>query len=269
MGNDHERRAHRDNARAWDQAAEAYARTIDRTVAALRRGEHSMVDAELPLLLPLVRGVSLAVHLQCAAGEDTLSLALLGARRVVGVDISAAMIALARETASRSAIAADFIESDVLDVPHHLDGTAELVYTGRGALIWIHDLDAWAAAVARLLAPGGALYVFEGHPITYAFDPRASALTIDPTFTGYFGRTAYTTTAWPAEYVGELQGTAMPKHEVAWPVSDVISALLAVGLTLEAFREHPEAFWPEFPHLPATERTKIPNTYSLVFRKRR
>jgi hypothetical protein len=32
---------------------------------------------------------------------------------------------------------ADFIRSDVLSMPSSLDGTADLVYTGRGAINWI------------------------------------------------------------------------------------------------------------------------------------
>ena len=35
------------------------------------------------------------------------------------------------------------------------DATADLVYTGKGALIWMPDLARWADEVARLLRPGG------------------------------------------------------------------------------------------------------------------
>jgi hypothetical protein len=49
----------------------------------------------------------------------------------------------------------------------------------------------------------------------------------------------------------------------AWPVSQVISALLTVGLTLTNFTEYSEAYWDEFPNLPDAERRKFPNTYSL------
>ena len=53
---------------------------------------------------------------------------------------------------------------DVLAAPPALDGTADLVHTGRGALYWMMDLDAWDRVVCRLLKPGGKLHVFEGHP---------------------------------------------------------------------------------------------------------
>jgi SAM-dependent methyltransferase len=44
------------------------------------------------------------------------------------------------------------------------DGVADLVYTGKGALIWMPDIGAWAREAARLLRPGGHLFVYEGHP---------------------------------------------------------------------------------------------------------
>ena len=44
------------------------------------------------------------------------------------------------------------------------DATADLVYTGKGALIWLPDLGRWADEVARLLRPGGHLFVYEAHP---------------------------------------------------------------------------------------------------------
>jgi hypothetical protein len=45
-----------------------------------------------------------------------------------------------------------------------LNGTADLVYTGKGALPWVMDLERWAAVIERLLKPGGRLFVFEGAP---------------------------------------------------------------------------------------------------------
>ena len=47
---------------------------------------------------------------------------------------------------------------------------ADLVYTGRGAILWLQDLDAWAAVLRRLLAPAGRLVIFDGHPAEWLFD---------------------------------------------------------------------------------------------------
>ena len=54
--------------------------------------------------------------------------------------------------------------------PIAIDGTADLLYTGRGSLMWLQDLDAWAAVLRRLLAPEGRLVIFEGHPAEWLFD---------------------------------------------------------------------------------------------------
>ena len=38
---------------------------------------------------------------------------------------------------------ARWYRSDVLQTPHELDGTADLVYTGRGALCWLQNMEAY------------------------------------------------------------------------------------------------------------------------------
>ncbi len=95
-----------------------------------------------------------AIHLQCAGGRDTLSLWNLGAHEVVGVDISERMIAIALAKTERLNAPAAWYHADVLEAPHELDGTADLVYTGRGALCWLMDMDAWAGVFHQaVLAP--------------------------------------------------------------------------------------------------------------------
>ena len=75
-----------------------------------------------------------AIHLQCAGGRDTLSLWNLGADEVVGVDLSPRMIELAERLTAATGAPARWFRADVLDTPAELDGTADLVYTGRGSL---------------------------------------------------------------------------------------------------------------------------------------
>ncbi|MFN8631822.1 MAG: class I SAM-dependent methyltransferase [Chloroflexota bacterium] len=99
-----------------------------------------------------------------ARAARTRSRWLAGADRVTGIDFSPRMLALARELAEAVGAPAAWVEADVLDLPHDLDGTADLVYYGRGSIMWIQDLDGWAAGLARLLRPGGRLVIFEGHP---------------------------------------------------------------------------------------------------------
>ena len=57
------------------------------------------------------------------------------------------------------------------------------------------------------------------------------------------------------------------KYERIWTLGCIIGALLKSGLCVEAFEEHPDAFWEEFPNLKEEDRTKFPNTFSLLMRK--
>ncbi|NJM10290.1 MAG: class I SAM-dependent methyltransferase [Bdellovibrionaceae bacterium] len=210
------------------------------------------------------------IHLQCAAGTDTLSLLNYGAKEVVGIDISEEMLRIAKMKSDALNANARWIHSDILSVPASLNGSADFIYTGKGAINWMMDIDAWAAVVARLLKPDGLLYLFEGHPITYCFDMKASELKIDPVYQGYFSEVPYASQDWPGSYVGKLkdnENEQATKYEKAWPVSRVITALLNAGFGLEKFEEHPEKFWDEFPHLPDELRQRFPNTYSVVARK--
>ena len=144
---------HLANRAAWDEAAERYEGWFDEAVGLIRRGGSNRFGVEHVLLgdLRAGAGTGRAIHLQCAGGRDTLSLWNAGAREVIGIDFSPRMLDLARRLTAATGAPATWIEADVLEPPHDLDGTADLVYTGRGSLIWLHDLDAWAAVVGRLL----------------------------------------------------------------------------------------------------------------------
>src|SRR5215218_2925919 len=149
------RAMHAANRAAWDEASERYEGWLDEAVALIREGGSNLFPVEHDLIGDLRGRCRRAIHLQCAGGRDTLSLWNAGAKEVVGVDFSPRMLDLARRLTDATGAPARWIEADVLDTPHELDGTGDLVYTGRGALIWLQDLDAWARAVARLLAPAG------------------------------------------------------------------------------------------------------------------
>ena len=119
-----------------------------------------------------VDGKSL-LHVQCHFGLDTLSWARLGASSVTGVDFSEPAIAFARRAGGRDGLAgrSRFLVSDVYDLPGPLEGeTFDVVYTGRGALGWLPDLEPWARTIAGFVKPGGIFYIHEGHPVMWAID---------------------------------------------------------------------------------------------------
>src|SRR3954451_18387780 len=158
-------RMHAANRAAWDEAAERYEGWFDEAVALIRSGGTNLFGVETELIGDLHGRCRRAVHLQCAGGRDTLSLWNHGADEGIGVDFSPRMLELAGRLTAATGAPARWVLAAVLDTPHDLDGTANLVYTRRGSLIWLQDLDAWAGVVPRLLAPSGGFVLFEGHPV--------------------------------------------------------------------------------------------------------
>ena len=264
------REMHEGNRTAWNEAAAHYAEGLEEQIAFLRGGGTNFCDAERPYLHDLSDWCGRAIHLQCAGGTDTLSLWNLGAREVVGVDISEDMIAVARAKSDALNAPAQWFHSDVLETPHELDCTADLVYTGRGAINWLHDMEGWAGVVARLLKPGGRLYLFEGHPLTWVWDQEATELRLDPVYGDYFQMSAQDSQGWGPTYVGELskpKEQLSRKYESQKTFGQVLNPLLAAGLRLEKLEEHAEEYWPQFENLPAAVVAKLPNTFSLLMRK--
>ena len=259
---------HEANRAAWDEAAERYEAWFDEAVALIRSGGTNLFGVETELIGDLHGRCHRAIHLQCAGGRDTLSLWNQGADEVIGVDFSPRMLALARRLTEATGAPARWIEADVLATPHELDGTADLVYTGRGSIIWLHDLDAWAAVIARLLAPGGRFVLFEGHPVEWLFDADADGRWIATDY-DYFGG-AEASKGWAPEYIDRLS-IAEPeqswKFARAWTLGEVVTALLRADLRLEAVAEHPVDWWGGHDDVRAEDRGRVPLSFSVVGRR--
>lgn len=262
------RRRQESNRAAWNEGAAWYTATNEERVELLEQGKstfHPIERANLAQFGALDTWCNRAIHLQCASGQDTLSLIVEGAREVVGVDISDKMIENAQWTSDQLGWKAKWYRCDVYDTPKELNGTADLVYTGRGALCWLMDINKWAETVARLLKPNGVFTLFDGHPVTWLFQPDADSLIGDPE-TSYFGYWE-TNVGWSDAYIGDVGSDPAPKFERLWTISEVVNALINAGLTLVSLGEHPGTYWDEFPNLSETDKARIPMTFSVVAKK--
>jgi SAM-dependent methyltransferase len=265
------RARHEANRLAWNEGAQHYTEWNEARVRRLEAGEsnlHPIERANLARLGPLNEWCRRAIHLQCASGLDTLSLLLEGADEVVGVDISDVHIENARWTSKQLGMPARWHRCDILETPAELDGTADLVYTGRGALCWIHDIEGWAVVVARLLRKGGVLSLLDDHPASWLFSQEASS--IEASGNNYFTHAEFGR-GWSDEYIGDLGKSAAEhalKHERLWPIATVFQALVKAGLTVEHLGEHPDEYWVAFPNLTEEDKAKLPMTFSVIARKR-
>ena len=186
------------------------------------------------------------VHLQCHIGTDTVSLARLGAR-MTGLDFSGEAITAARRLAAEAGVDADFVEADVYAAVDVLGAARfDLAYTGIGALCWLPEIRRWAAVVAALLAPGGRLFLREGHPVLWTIDERHT----DRLVIGY----PYFETREPIVFEDPttyVEGDARLEHAVthSWNhgMGEIVSALLDEGLVLTQLVEHDTVPWDALP----------------------
>jgi SAM-dependent methyltransferase len=266
---------HAANRAAWNEAAERYEAWFDEAVELIRGGGTNLFGVEHDLIGDLRaandgRGTGRAIHVQCAGGRDTLSLWNAGAREVIGIDFSARMLDLARRLADATGAPARWIEADVLDTPHELDGTGDLVYTGRGSLIWLHDLDGWAAVLRRLLAPSGRLVIFDGHPAEWLFDADGDGHLVATDY-DYFGG-AEASKGWAPEYIDRLsvaEDDQSWKFARAWTLGEIVTALVGAGLRLEKLVEYPVDWWAGHRDLRPEDRGRIPLSFGIVARRSR
>jgi SAM-dependent methyltransferase len=219
------------------------------------------------------------LHAQCHLGTETIELARRGAR-VTGLDISPASIQVAKQVAASAGCDVEFVEADVHDAADVLGAERfDVVYTGKGALCYVPDLDRWARIVHELLRPGGRVYVVEFHPLLLSLgtaprpDEDGELLLRNDYLAGGGARrrdSDRTYTDGP-----EIVGPTV-SYEWAHGIGEVTSALLGAGLRIDRLRETDEIPWQRWPTMRRTERgwwrlpdesPRIPLLYALLATK--
>jgi SAM-dependent methyltransferase len=216
------------NKESWNKRTDAHVQSEFYDVAGFLKGNSSLNSIELELLGD-VQGKRI-LHLQCHFGQDSISLARLGAI-VTGVDLSDKAIDAANELAQQANVAATFICCDVYDLPQHLTGTFDIVFTSYGTIGWLPDLDRWAAIVSRFLKPCGTFVFVEFHPVVWMFDNDFERIDYP-----YFNTEAIVETE-TGTYAD--RDAAINQECVTWnhPISEVLNSLLHNGLELNSLDE--------------------------------
>lgn len=265
------RQAEEANRRLWDEMARVHLRAYQE-VQLLRDGAEILDEIELREV-GSVRGKRL-LHLQCHIGTDTLAWARRGAI-VTGVDFSGEAIRCAEALRDELGLDARFVHANVYDLPNVLPEEFDIVYTSRGVLCWLRDLDAWARVVARFLSPGGLFYLMESHPVLNALEerPPGELAFVHP----YFHRPE--PVRWEAggpDYADPSHHLGHPSHEWIWSLSDVVNAVLTAGLRIEFLNEHDRLFFRLLPSMTSADgrwyrlpqyADKVPLLFTLRARK--
>lgn len=155
------------NKTLWNKRTEYHFNSKFYDVENFIKGESSLNDIELNLLGDIKDKAIL--HLQCHFGQDTLSLARLGAM-ATGVDLSDNAISMAKSLAANLNSNARFICCDIYDLREHLNEKFDIVFTSYGTIGWLPDLNKWAKLIGDFLKPAGTFILVEFHPFMWIFD---------------------------------------------------------------------------------------------------
>jgi SAM-dependent methyltransferase len=262
----------------WDERVRIHLGPHGYNLSDLRAG-HGRLNAIEEKELPPVIGKRV-LHLQCHFGADSLTLAQRGAE-VVGLDFSGPAIDAARKLACDLGLAdrAHFVQADVYDAlkavptPHDFD----LVLVTWGAITWLPDIERWAEIVAAMIRPGGSLYLADGHPVAYVFDDATRSPDGKPgLFAPYFARQPIMTED-PSDYI-DPEARLVNSKIYNWihPLGDLVTSLIAFGLTLDWLHEHDAVTWQMFETLVKDgaglyrwpDRPWLPLAFSLVATRR-
>jgi SAM-dependent methyltransferase len=201
------------------------------------------------------------VHLQCHIGTDTISLANRGAI-ATGVDFSEPALAAARDFANKAGHDVRFVQSNIYAAAAALGETYEVVYVTWGAINWLPDIFGWAHVVADVLEPGGFLYLAESHPSTLCLEEIEGRLV--PHYAWRTPRKRPLVMDAPLTYTGDERPlTHTRTYEWIHPLSEIVTALMQAGLSLDWLHEHELLTYRLFPMMePAESRGlfRLPDT---------
>ena len=180
-------------------------------------------------LLPDIQGLEV-LDLGCGAGENCLEFARGGAKRVLGLDRSQKMLAVAREATDAEGVV-EYRLMDLEALRTLEDGPFDLVYSAL-AMHYVEDFEALAGAVFGLLRPGGIFLFSQEHPLTTATrdgdftwnrdkDGRAISFTISN-----YSQSGRRSTRWFVDGVEKYHRT----------VGEIVTAVAAAGFVIRCRR---------------------------------
>lgn len=209
------------------------------------------------------------LHIQCHFGQDSISLARMGAS-VTSTDISDKAIQRAREFNDLCGTDVTFVETDTYHINDHISETFDIVFMTYGVICWLPDINKLAEIVHSRLKPGGKMISVEFHPVLNMFDFPLQKI-----------RYSYHNVHVNEE---EFEGTYADQEsrlkgkEYFWQHSleEVMSPYINLEMSLTAFREYYHSPYNTFESMKEVEKGKfvfgdfpypVPHVYLTEFTK--
>ena len=229
------------NRQLWDQWSKAHPESEMYDVPGFLNGRNSLKPIEIEALGDLTNKSLL--HLQCHFGQDTLSMARMGAK-VCGLDFSSVAIEQANKLNAQLQLDARFVQADVLQAKGLIEEQFDIVFTSYGVLVWLPNLEAWAEVVSHYLKSGGIFCIVEFHPMLMCFDFEKLTVAYP-----YFHQKEPDLELVRGSYAVEEMNIEMEEYVWSHSLSEIISPLLKNGLQLLEFEEYPYSPYNCFPGL--------------------
>lgn len=228
---------------------------------------NSLKEIEIELLGDIT-GKSI-LHLQCHFGQDSISLAKLGAI-VTAIDISDVAINKAKELNTIMGTDVNFIQTNIYDLQIVLKEKYDIVYTSYGTIVWLPDLMKWAEIISHFLKIDGKFIFVEFHPFLLMLDEEMKEFIY-----GYFNNGAV---------IENIQGTYadfesdIKQDIVTWNHStgEIINSLIKNNIQILSFDEYDFSPYNCFKNLVeiapsryklSTFKKNIPMVFTLVGKK--
>jgi len=255
------------NRSTWNAKVPIHLESSFYNLEEFKNGKSSLNQIESELIGDLKDKTIL--HLQCHFGQDTISLARMGAE-VTGVDFSDIAIVAAISLSEELQVKTEFILSDIYALAEKLDKKFDIVFTSYGTIGWLPDLNQWASVISQFLKPGGHFVMADFHPVVWMYDDDF----LDTSY-GYFNRAAFVETN-SGTYAD--RDSNLENKTVNWnhPISDILNALIKNDITIVQFNEFDYSPYNCFNHTVEMEsgkfqikgkEGKIPMVYSILGKK--
>lgn len=148
----------------WSRTAKEYYNFISEPDSYVRLIERPLLEEFFSRLKP-----ARVLDLGCGCGHYAMHLTRTGAK-VIGLDLSAEMLSIARAEASREGLEIDLREFDIRSPLPFQDETFDLVLSST-VLHYVKDLDPVFSQISRVLKPGGSLLLSVLHPFNTSLFP--------------------------------------------------------------------------------------------------
>lgn len=256
------------NKALWNKKTEAHIESDFYDNKTFLEGRNSLNDIELEYLQD-IQGKKI-LHIQCHFGQDSISLARMGAQ-VTATDISDRAIAEARKFNNICGTDVIFVETDTYSIGDHITDRFDIVFMTYGVTCWLPDIDRLAQVISDRLLPGGRVICAEFHPMLFTFDFDTDKISY-----AYYNAHVYEEGI-EGSYVEE-SAKAIRGKEYFWQHSleELSMPYIKRGIQMSAFREYYYSPYNIFDVMKETEKGKyvygdfpypIPHIYLFEFTK--